>query len=168
MEYNSETVWNDHTPDLIKEIIAFWTTENALPPDEIPLNRAKETVIVTRDSDGRIVGTSTVQARIVPRLAQPMYYYRMYSNAEHRGQRTGYAMLEKTQTVLGEFTKAQATPAALGIILEVENKTYSGRYPQAVWPMNFNFIGYSPRSLPLYAYYFPDAKLLPPARRRAI
>jgi hypothetical protein len=168
VDYNFETVWNGHTPELIKEIISFWTMENALPPDEIPLKRAKETAIVTRDGDGRIVGTSTAYARIVPRLAQSMYYYRMYSNAEHRGQRTGYAMLEKTQAVLEEFTKAQATPAALGIILEVENKTYSGRYPQAAWPMNFNFIGYSPRSLPLYAYYFPDAKLLPPAKRRTV
>lgn len=167
MDYKYETVWNDHSPELIHEIIAFWTTENALPPDEIPSKRAKEAVIVTRDGDGRIVGTSTVQARTVPRLAQPMYYYRMYSNAEHRGQRTGYAMLEKTQAVLAAFTKAQTVPAALGIILEVENKTYSGRYPQAAWPMNFNFIGYSPRSLPLYAFYFPDAKLLPPARQRA-
>lgn len=166
MDYNYETVWNDHTPDLIKEIIAFWTAENALPADEIPLNRAKQSVVVTRDSDGRIVGTSTVQARIVPRLAQTMYYYRMYSNAEHRGQRTGYAMLEKTQAVLEAFTKAQAVPSALGIILEVENKTYSGRYPQAAWPMNFNFIGYSPRNLPLYAYYFAEAKLLPPTGRR--
>ena len=166
MDYNFETVWNGQTPDLINEIITFWTKENALPTDEIPLNRCKETVIVTRGSDGRIVGTSTAYARVVPRLGQPMYYYRMYSDAEHRGQRTGYAMLEKTKAVLEEFTRAQATPAALGIILEVENMAFSSRYPQAAWPMSFNFIGYSPRSLPLYVYYFPDAKLLPPAKQQ--
>jgi hypothetical protein len=168
VDYKFESVWNAHTPELIEEIIAFWTMEKALPPDEIPSKRAKEAVVVTRDRDGRIVGTATAHARIVPRLAQPMYYYRMYSSAEHRGQHTGYAMLEKTQAVLEEFTKAQATPAALGIVLEVENKTFSARYPQATWPMNFNFIGYSPRSLPMYAYYFPNATLIPQANVRPV
>lgn len=163
VDYRLESVWNDHTPDLIDEIIAFWTTENALPPDENAQDRAKQAVVLARDGDGRIVGTSTAHLRIVPRLALPMFYYRMYSSPDHRGQRAGYAMLEKTQAVLEAYTRTHANQRALGIVLEVENKTYSGRYPQAAWPMNFNFIGYSPRKLPIYAYYFAGAELLPPA-----
>jgi hypothetical protein len=162
MTYRFETVWTACTPALSEEIIAFWTGENALPAGENALDRSKQTVIVTRDGDGRIVGTATAYLRTVPRLGQPMYYYRMYCNANHRGQRTGFEMLQLSQSVLCDYSKSKDASNAIGIILEVENTMYTGRYPQAAWPLGFNFIGYSPRRLPLYAYYFPEAKLLPP------
>jgi hypothetical protein len=165
MDYRYEAVWNKHTPSQIEEIIAFWSTEHALPVAEDAQERAKQAVVLARDGDDRIIGISTAQARIVPRIGQPMYYYRMYSAPAHRGQRTGFTLVEKTQRILQDFTQAERSPAAIGIVLEIENAEYRERYPQAAWPMGFNFIGYSPRSLPIYAYYFPEAKLLPPSRR---
>lgn len=158
-----ESIWKACSPALIEEIVAFWKAEDVLPAGEDAEQRAQQAAVLARDENNRIVGISTAVARIVPRIGQPMYYYRMYSTAEHRGQGTGYALLENTQAALQSHAKSEDHATAIGIILEIENAKYEQRYRQAAWPMGFNFIGYSPRRLPLYAYYFPGALLLPPS-----
>lgn len=166
MDYNFETVWNKHTPALTEEIIAFWTAENALPTDENAQERAKQAVVLARDGDNRIIGISTAQIRTIHRIGQPMYYFRMYFDAAHRGMHSIKPMMKEALQALSEHNCGLPAPEALGIVIEVENSHLRKRHATAGWPLDFNFIGYSPRKLPIYAHYFKGAKLLPPARRQ--
>jgi hypothetical protein len=164
VDYNFETVWNVCSPALIEEVIAFWTAENALPTEDDPAVRAGQTVVVARDRDGGIAGTCTAYLRVVPRLGQPMYYYRMFFSSGHRRKYSIIPMMKEAQKALSAYNSGLPKPESLGVVLEVENANLRS-HTTPTWPVGFNFIGYSPRRLPLYAYYFPDARLLPPAGR---
>lgn len=164
MDYNFETVWNVCSPALIEEVIAFWTAENALPAEDDPAVRAGQTVVVARNRDGGIAGTCTAYLRVVPRLGQPMYYYRMFFSSGHRRKYSIIPMMKEAQKALSAYNSGLPKPESLGVVLEVENANLRS-HTTPTWPVGFNFIGYSPRRLPLYAYYFPDARLLPPAGR---
>jgi hypothetical protein len=163
--YRFDTVWNACTPALSEEIIAFWRSENALPAEDDPALRTGQTVVVARDMDGRIAGTCTAYLRVVPRLGQPMYYFRMFFSGGHRRRYSIIPMMKEAQKALSAHNSGLPVPESLGVVMEVENPNLR-RHTNPTWPVGFNFIGYSPRGLPLYAYYFPGAKLLPPARRR--
>ena len=167
MTYRFDTVWNACTPALSEEIIAFWTSENALPAEDDPAERTGQTVVVARDRDGRIAGTCTAYLRVVPRLGQPMYYFRMFFSGSHRRKYSIIPMMKEAQKALSAYNSGLPVPESLGVVMEVENANLR-RHTAPSWPLGFNFIGYSPRSLPLYAYYFPDAKLFPPAKRRTV
>ena len=110
MTYRFDTVWNACTPALSEEIIAFWTSENALPAEDDPAERTGQTVVVARDSDGRIAGTCTAYLRVVPRLGQPMYYFRMFFSGGHRRRYSIIPMMKEAQKALSAFNSG--LPAA--------------------------------------------------------
>ena len=120
-------------------------------------------VCLVRSEKGEIVGVSTVQARIVPRLRQPMYYYRNFIVADYRGKQLAVPFLKKTQDVLQEYNLALPKPNCLGIIIELENKSLAAHRNEAQWKEGFTFIGYSPKGLHLRVWYFDGVKLFPPA-----
>ena len=168
MEYRFETVWKNQTPALLDEIIAFWAQEKALNTEQLAQQRAKQSVVVMRDEKGGIAAVSTAIARVLPRLRQPMFYYRSFCAEAHRGQNTSIPMMKASQKALHEYVLAMDKPIAIGIIIEIENKMLSEHFKQAFWPRTvFSFIGYSPRELPMYAHYFPEMKLMPPVKAQA-
>lgn len=167
MEYRFETVWKNQTPALLDEIIAFWTKEKALNTEEQAQQRAKQSVVVMRDEKGDIAAVSTAIARVLPRLRQPMFYYRSFCAEAHRGQHTSTPMMKACQKALHEYVLGMDKPIAIGIIIEIENKMLREHYKQANWPALFSFIGYSPRELPIYAHYFPEMELMPPVKAKA-
>lgn len=164
MDTQFEAVWQKLTPALIEAIIAFWTAENALPADQDARERAQQAVSLVRGSDGQILAVSTANIRLIARIGQPLYYFRMFTAPSWRGQQHGYALVEHTRDTLTAYQKTRPAGEAIGLVAEIENNYYRDRYPQASWPLGFNFIGYSRRRLPMYAYYFPGAALLPPVR----
>ncbi len=163
MTYRFETVWNACTPALVDEIVGFWTQENALPENGNANERAKQTIVLARDGDGRIAGICTAYLRTVPRLGQPMYYFRMYFSTAHRRSYSIIPLMKEAQKALSEYNRSLPVPESLGVVMEVENADLRS-HATASWPLGFNFIGYSPKRLPLYAHYFADAVLLPPAK----
>lgn len=165
MDYRFETVWTACTPALSEEIIAFWKSENALPVEDDPAERTGQTVVVARDRDGGIAGTCTAYLRVVPRLGQPMYYFRMFFSSGHRRKYSIIPMMKEAQKALSAYNSGLPKPESLGVVMEVENADLR-RHTTPTWPLGFNFIGYSPRNLPLYVHYFPNAKLLPQVNGR--
>jgi hypothetical protein len=164
VNYRFDTVWNACSAALIEEIVAFWKAEAALPEGEDGYERASQTIVLARDVDGRIAGTCTAYLRAVPRLGQPMYYLRMFFSSGHQRRYSIIPMMKEAQKALSAYNSGLPAPESLGVVMEVENANLK-RHASPTWPLGFNFIGYSPRSLPIYAYYFPEAKLLPPSRR---
>jgi hypothetical protein len=164
MPYQYQTVWKAVSQELAAEITAFWRQEKALPKGADPDGRAQQVVVVMRDADGAIAALSSAVPGVVPRLRQVLYSYRTLCAAGHRGNHTGFAMLQSSQNALLEYNQGLSKPEAIGIYMEIENRMIADHYNEAFWPRTgFSFIGYSPRGLVLRAYYFPGFKLQPPA-----
>ena len=164
MTFKYENVFGKITPELAQEIIAFWTEEKALPKDAKPERRAQQAVIAMRDEQGKIAAVSTAVIRVIPRLRQPMYYYRTFCAEQYRGKNTSIPMMKASQQALLDYNLALENPSAIGILIEIENNMIAEHYNEAFWPQTgFSFIGYSQRGLILRAYYFPGFVLMKPA-----
>lgn len=162
-EYRYQNVWQNVSEELSTEIVAFWKSESALPAEEDGTERAKQAVTVMRDADGAIAAISTVVIKRIPRLQQPLYYYRSFCAERHRGRRTMLDMLGNSQDTLRAFCAAQEPPEAIGMLIELESPMLSGRYDEAQnTETGFSFIGKSPRGNNLFVRYFPGFKLQAP------
>lgn len=160
-------VWKDVNPELSAELVDLWSRNQAIPdPDKAKL-RARQAVCVARDASGAICAVGTAIVRILPRLRQPMYYYRQFFAPEFRGQKQAIPFLNRARQVLQDYNAALAEPEALGVLLELESRLLATHYTRAYEPAaDSTFIGYSPRGLHLRVSYFDDARLLPPALPR--
>ena len=157
------TVWKKITPELEAELVKFWTSNKAVGNDADPSKRAKQAVCIARDDKGQLVGVSTAHPRIVPRLRQPMYFYRNFIAESARGQKLSPAFLEATKKALQDYNLGLSKPLCLGMIIELENKAIAAHRSEAQWKEGFTFIGYSPKGLTLRVSYFDGVKLFAPA-----
>lgn len=157
-------VWQQITPGLEAELVRFWCSHRAIADEKQAAARARQVACIARDDSGAIIGVSTAHPRIVPRLRQPMYYYRNFIAEGFRGRQLAAPFLLKTKQVLQDHDLALPTPVCLGIIIELENESLAAHRNDAHWSdTGFTFIGYSPKGLHLRVWYFEGARLFPPA-----
>lgn len=167
MTFTYDTIWKKVSPELTRELVAFWTEEKALLKSGNPELRAQQAVVAMRDEQGGIAAVCTAVIKTTPRLRQPLYYFRIFCAAKYRGEHTSLPMLLASQKALLEYNLGLESPEAIGMLIEVENRMIASRFNEAFWPRTgFSFIGYSPRGMVLRAYYFPGFALLPPAPLR--
>ena len=152
-------VWKQITPELETELLNFWVKNNAIGDARQAVQRVKQVACLVRSEGGEIVGVSTAVPRVVPRLKQPMFYYRNFIAESHRGQQLAPPFLEKTKQVLQEFNAAQAKPVCLGMLIELENKALAAHRNEAQWKEGFTFIGYSPKGNHMRVWYFDGARV---------
>jgi hypothetical protein len=164
MEFQYQPVWKKITPELIQEIIAFWTAENALPKHEKPEARAQQAVVVMRDTEGKLAAVCTATVRITPRLRQPLYYYRTFCAKAYRGHHTVQPMVQQAKQTLLAYNQGLQPPEAIGLMLELESSQLVSQYVQAHHAAtDFTFVGYSQREFPIFVHYFAGFNLQPPA-----
>ena len=91
----------------------------------------------------------------LPRLRQPLYYYRQYFAPGLRGLGQAVPFLNHARRVLEAHDAARPKPEAIGVLLELENPRLASRYDRAVIPeAGATYVGISARGLPLFAAYF--------------
>ena len=161
-------VWKQVTPQLGEELMAFWRSNKAIVDDTAAATRATQAVCVARDQAGAICGVGTAVIRVLPRLRQPMYYYRQYFARPCAGARQlNCRSTCRRSKSLQATTHRWSSPESLGILLEVENASSPPPTTHAHEPAyDATFIGYSPRGRTLRVSYFDGAVLQPPAALR--
>jgi hypothetical protein len=161
-------VWKQITPELETELAQFWINNRAIADDRSAAERAGQVVCLARCERGAIIGVSTAHPRFVPRLRQPMYYYRNFIAADFRGRQLAPLFLLKTKEVLQSYDLSLSEPRCLGIIIELENQSLAAHRNQAQWREGFTFIGYSLRGLSLRVWYFEGARLSSPVLMKQV
>ena len=153
-------VWKQVTPELQDELVGFWHHNKVVGQDAA--GRAQQAVCIARDEHGAVCGVATAQVKVLPRLLQPMYYYRMFFASGLRGRRQFVPFFRHARQILQEYNAGLAKPESLGLLLELENIKIGKAYPHA-YEADFDatFIGYSPRGLQLRVSYFEGARLMP-------
>ena len=163
-----EAVWKQVTPELGRELVDFWRENRAIDPERAA-KRAEQAISIARDGEGSIRAVATAEIRVLPRLRQPMYYYRLFLSRSVRGQGQVPAFYNHTCKVLQDYNAGLDAPESLGVLIELENPFLSAFYKEAYnAEMNSTFIGYSPRGLHLRVTYFEGARLGPPAALRIV
>ncbi|MDI1252304.1 hypothetical protein [Thermomonas sp.] len=156
-------VWKKVTPVLGEELMAFWRSNKAIVDDAAAAMRATQAVCIARDESGAICGVGTAVIKVLPRLRQPMYYYRQFFAKSMRGRSQLIPFYQQARQALQEYNASLDKPESLGVLIETENAKLSSAYNHAYEPaFAATFIGYSPRGTHLYVSYFDGAALQPP------
>ena len=162
-EARISTVWQAVDDAVAAELVALWERHGALQGDAARA-RARQAVCIGRDDDGQVCAVATAHVVVLPRLRQPMYYYRQFFADAYRGQDQTIPFMKHARQALQDHNAARQRPEALGVLLELRNPTLAAAYTKASYAEHgYTFIGYSPEGFKLYVSYFPDAELLPPA-----
>lgn len=161
--FDVAAVWKQITPQLKAELFAFWKRNHAIGDPTRAEQRADEAVCIARGDDGELCAVSTAVIRVLPRLRQPMYYYRLFFSQSVRGQGQVIPFYNKAREVLQAYNANLPQPESLGVLLELESRYLDAYYKRAYVPeADSIFIGYSPRGLQLRVSYFEGARLMPP------
>ena len=157
--FNFVTHWQSENADNDAAVLAFWQKENALTGDVKAQERLRQVVMDARTADGDVAGVCTVAPMTLPRLGQPMYYYRCFIGKDWRRTRLVFTLLLRAFDVLEEYARAHDFPC-IGMVLELENKRFGETLRSPVWPSTrFIYIGKSGRGLDLRLRYFRGARL---------
>ena len=160
-------VWKALTPELSAELVAFWNDQNAIRNAAEAGRRSEQVVCIARDAEGALCGVATAIVKVLPRLRQPMYYYRQFFAPALRGQHQELTFFQQAKRILQDYNAGLDTSESLGILLEIENAKIAAAYRRAHEPgFEATFIGYSPRGLQLRVSYFDAAVLQPPTPLR--
>jgi len=109
------------------------------------------------DEAGAVAGVCTAVPVTLPRLGQPMYYYRCFIGRHWRRSRLVLRMLKRAFAVLEEHAHQHGYPC-IGVVLELENARFGETLRKPVW-IGFVYIGKSQRNLDLRLRYFRGATL---------
>ena len=153
--------WQSMSPQDVDEVCAFWLREHANVEGREAEKRAAEVVTRVLDADGTLVAVGTVEPRTIPRLRQPMFYYRCFIGVAWRNQNLARPMLRHAFAVLDRWSRERDFPC-IGMLLELENKGFEHALKRAYWSgTDFVYIGTSARGLDLRVRYFRGARLKP-------
>jgi hypothetical protein len=156
--------WQTDLPDEGEAVLAFWKRENALGDESTARNRLKEVVLHARNEADEIAGVCTVVPVTLPRLGQPMYYYRCFIGRDWRKSMLVLHLLNRSFEVLEGYARNNNYPC-IGVVLELENERFGATLREPVWTnTGFVYIGKSARGLDLRLRYFKGAKLKLPAK----
>jgi hypothetical protein len=161
--YQIITDWRRLDTATGEAIRAFWLREQANVAGNEATRRLTEVVAHVVDEQGRLAAVATATPKVLPRLGQPLYYYRCFVGKSWRASKLVRPLLRHTQMVLEAFARAHDYPC-IGILLELENEGFADTLRWAHWSgVGFSYIGVSPRGLDLRVWYFRGARLKTPA-----
>jgi|SRR5450755_1729941 len=157
--FNFVTHWPQGTPKDGAAVLEFWQRENAIGDEAQAQQRLREVVVHATNEAGEVAGVCTAIPLTLPRLGQPMYYYRCFIGTDWRRMRLGTSLLKRAFAVLGEYARSHDYPC-IGVALELENTGLRETLNMPIWPINyFIYIGKSQRDLELRVRYFRGARL---------
>ena len=146
-------------------IRAFWRREGALTDDAQTDQRLPQLVMHARTRDGEVAGVCTAVPVTLPRLGQPLYYWRTFVGSQWRSTPLVMAMLKRSCAHLEEYARTRDFPC-IGVLLELENDRFRDRGRMATWwNPRFVYLGRSDRGLDLRVLYFRGARLKPPPKQ---
>ena len=157
-------VWRNVSPELIAELSGLWAQTGAIADPASAATRGQQAVCIGRDANGAICAVGTAVIRTLPRLRQPMYYYRQFFARPLRGQRQELPFYREARRILQEYNASLPRPESLGLLMELQNPKIAAAYRRPHEPgFEATFIGYSPRGQQMRVSWFEDALLFPPA-----
>jgi hypothetical protein len=143
-------------------IVRFWQDESGFGSEAAARRRLPEVVMHAQDANGAVVAVCTAAPMLLPKLGQPMYYYRCLIGRAWRKSVLVMVMIRRTTFLLEDYAVASDYPC-IGIVIELENERFDRTLDSPVWPnperRGYVYIGKSRDGLDLRVFYFRGARL---------
>jgi len=160
--FNFVAHWQTESADNDAKVVEFWKSEGALATDVKTDERLRQVILHAETADGDVAAVSTAIPMTLPRLGQPMYYFRCFIGKKWRASRLVLRVLSRSAEILEAYARDNKFPC-IGVLLELENARFAQKLQQPIWPATkFVYIGKSQRNLDLRVRYFKGARLKKP------
>lgn len=161
MDYHSyklHNVYQKTTPDLRREIIAFWQRNNAIPDLREAERRVHEVVYLIRNPADVIVGVSSVYTARAGNPPASYYFYRMFIQPRDRS----YAMMRLVIGMTRDFLRDEAPePKPRGLVHVNENPKLMRRGIRRMFARHgYEFVGKTERGFDVWVYRFDQSPLV--------
>lgn len=170
-EFHYIESWQCMEDEDAEEVRLFWLKEGTNVQGHTADERVRQIVLRVVNDDGELAAVSTAEPRVIPRLMQPMYYFRCHVGAAWRAHRLIQPLLLRSFDVLEQWAHARDFPC-IGLLLELENPAFRATLQRAHWHFpgstGYTFIGRSPRGFDLRVCYFQGAELKQPHEVEAL
>src|SRR5262249_20971258 len=121
--------------------------------------RLREIVVHARAESGAVAGVCTAIPVTLPKLGQPMYYYRCYVGKDYRQSMLFLHLWSRALPILEGHARNHNFPC-IGVVVELENARFGENGRDPVWHKSgFTYIGKSQRGFDLRVRYFRGAQL---------
>jgi len=151
--------WKTDLPDEGEAVLDFWRRENAIGEESQARQRLSEIVVHARDESDEIAGVCTAVPVTLPRLGQPMYYFRCFIGKKWRSTILFLHLWNRALEILEGYARNNKFPC-IGILIELENSRFGENGRDPVWSKSgFTYIGKSQRGHDLRVRYFRGATL---------
>ena len=151
--------WQAESTEHDAKVTEFWKAEGALANDVKADERLRQVILHAETADGEVAAVSTAIPMTLPRLGQPMYYFRCFIGKKWRKTRLVFRVLNRSSEILEAYAREHKFPC-VGVLLELENTRFAETLQQPIWPTSkFVYIGKSQRNLDLRVRYFKGARL---------
>lgn len=157
--YTFHRVWQSIDQVLADEIIAFWLENGALHSREAAADRLSQVAFIARSLDGAIVGVTTSYLQLNEHLNNHFYYVRVFVAEPARKAEVGIQLLQKLERYFESLFLEGMLKPAIGLCLEVENRTLKEHQNKAVWPGRFVFVGLNSQGHHVRVFYFSNARI---------
>ena len=85
--FNFVAHWQTESAENDAKVVEFWKSEGALANDVKTEERLRQVILHVETPEGEIAAVSTAVALTLPRLGQPMYYFRCFIGKKWRQSR---------------------------------------------------------------------------------
>jgi Predicted metal-binding protein related to the C-terminal domain of SecA len=153
--YKLYNVYQKTTPDLRREIVAFWQRNKAIPDLREAERRAHEVVYLIRNPAEVIVGVSSVYTARAGNPPASYYFYRMFIQP---GDRI-YGMMRLVTIRTRDFLRDEVPkPEPRGLVIITENPKLMRKGMQRVFArFGFEFVSKTQRGLDVWVYRFEQS-----------
>jgi hypothetical protein len=160
--FNFIAHWQTESAENDAKVVEFWKSQGALSGDVKTEERLRQVILRAETADGEVAGVATAVAMTLPRLGQPMYYFRCFIGKDWRKSRLVFKVLNRSSEILEAYAREHKFPC-IGVLLELENARFGQTLQQPYWAStDFTYIGKSQRNLDLRVRYFRGARLKKP------
>lgn len=161
-EIEIHVAWQKMSPDLIKEVVAFWDNNKMIKPGFSSEERARQVVLILRDKDTKtIVGLSTAGLVTFKQLNNNNFYlYRSIILPAYRHPGLTSRIIVDTRDYLESLHAKEEVKTVIGMLSFVENPRIQQFRREAIWPASkMAYIGMDKDGRHIRVYYFKGARI---------
>lgn len=153
--YKLHNVYQKTTPDLRREIVAFWQRNNAIPDPREAERRAHDVVYLICNPADVIVGVSSVYTARAGNPPASYYFYRMFIQPHDRI----YGLMRLVTIKTRDFLRDEVPePKPRGLMIVTDNpKLMRKGIRRTLARLGFEFVGKNQRGLNVWIFWFEQS-----------
>lgn len=132
-ELTYQSAWRDRNDKFERDAIAFWTTNNLLPSDVDPGQRASQLCAVVYD-DEKLVGLATAFIAPLPSLRAPFAFLRCAVSPTARRGHVASTLTEMSFSILARWAAANPIHGPAGMAMVLQSGALADVARKPFWP----------------------------------